>query len=298
MSNQKEVKEPVRIAIFPIFNFELSKPFESGFLFSNKVLMRQITKEEISLFQSEHPTMWSDGAQLVYFINDRTMVYEVKDTVNRSNQNAIDQSNGFYLEASRLIYKTQLAMWLQENDSGFCKIFVFLADSKISRLGVINPPFPYKPSKFVLNVDEIPEIDSLVSRISKLDFDKNSPFRVACERFSRSHEERRLDDVIIDLTIGFEALFTDYKIPKLEYMGKFVGLGCSMLLGRDNEERQFIASFIDKAFDIRNKIVHGSFIPTPIEVKPENASKGVKYNLEDFSHNFQKYLGDSLKELI
>ncbi len=297
MSNEND-KKSVRVAIFPIFNFELSETLDNGFLFSNKVLLRKITKEEIDLFRREHPIMWSDGAQLVYFINDRTLVYEVKDTFSQPNQNAKDQANSFFTDSSRLVYAVQLAMRLQEHESVFVKLFIIKDSSKILIFGVIFPPAPWKPSHCTLSNKEIAEVDSLVCRISKLDLENNSPFRVACERLSRSYEERRIDDKIIDLTIGFEALFTDYKTPKLEFMGKFVGLGCSMLLGKDNEERQFVAAFLEKAFDIRNKIVHGNAIQDTIEVKPEKASKGIRYTLGEFFVQFQKYLGDSLKRLI
>ena len=245
MSKETE-KESFAITVFPIFNFEASETLENGFLFSNGVLLRKITKEEIDLFHNEHPTMWSDGAQLIYYINESTWVYEIKDKVNILSVTPVERADALYLRASRLIYVIQLAWRLKKNESGFCKIFMLSEKSKILSRGVIFPPFPYKPTRCILDINEITEIDALVSRISKLNLENNSPFRVGCERFSRSHEERRKDDIIIDLTIGFEALFTDYKTAKLDYMGKFIGLGCSMLLGKDNEERQFISAFLRK----------------------------------------------------
>ena len=242
-------------------------------MFSNGVLLRKITKEEIDLFHSRHPTMWSDGAQLIYYINERTWVYEIKDKADILNVTPVKRADALYLKASRLVYVIQLAWRLMKNESGFCKIYVLSEKSKILSNGTIFPPFPYKPTRCTIDIKEIEEIDDLVTRISRLDLENNSPFRVAFERFSRSHEERRTDDIIIDLTIGFEALFTDYKTAKLDYMGKFVGLGCSMLLGKDNEERQFISAFLEKAFEVRNKIVHGDTFPNLIEVKLEKATK-------------------------
>jgi hypothetical protein len=268
--------ESTRIAICPIFNFELSDTLDNGFLFSNNILLRKITKEEIDLFQDPHkthPIMWFDGAHLIYSINDRTLVYEVKDIVDRSNQDSNDRPNSFFSKASRLIYEVQLAMRLQNYNSVFWKIYIIRDDSKILGLGSIYSPAPYKPNNSILNFNEIAEIDSLVRRINKLDLENNSPFRIAFERFSRSHEERRKDDRIVDLTIGFGSLFANYKVSRLEYMGKFIGLGCSMLLGKDNDDRKFIAAFLEKAFEIRNKVVHGETVPNPIEVTTKKRVK-------------------------
>jgi len=75
-------------------------------------------------------------------------------------------------------------------------------------------------------------------------------------------------------------------------MGKFVGLGCSMLLGNSTEERNEIKQFLIKAFDIRNKIVHGDDLKTPIQVNRK------KYEIKEFSVQLQKYLQHSIKKLI
>ena len=105
-------------------------------------------------------------------------------------------------------------------------------------------------------------------------------------------EERRNDDRIIDLAIAFEALFIDEKTSTSNVMGEFVGLGCSMLLGTNIVERKEIKEFLKKAFAIRNKLVHGSEVKTPIIIN------GKKYEMGDVASKLRKYLGASIRKLI
>jgi hypothetical protein len=135
-----------------------------------------------------------------------------------------------------------------------------------------------------------------------LDLDHNNPFWVACERFSRSFEERRNDDRIIDLAIGFEALLTDKDTSRLEFMGRFVGLGCSMLLGKNIQEREEIKQFLTKAFTVRNDIVHSLKLNTAIKVEWRSVTNSAllnkEFTIKDFSAQLQKYLRDSIKQLM
>ena len=164
--------------------------------------------------------------------------------------------------------------------------------SKNLGFGSINPPVPYLDSKiYQLSINEIEEVNELVNRINNLDLERQSSFRVACERFNRSCEERRNDDKIIDLAIAFESLFTD-KETRLTQMGKFVGLGCSMLIGKNAEERKEIKKFLEQAFSLRNDVIHGNNFKTIIDINSK------KYGLSDFVTQFQKYLRDSIKKLL
>lgn len=146
-------------------------------------------------------------------------------------------------QAFRLVYEVQLAMRLQNVGIVFCKACWLGKNSKTIMFGCINSPTPWKPETHELSISEIEEIDNWVGKINKRDLEKNITFRVACERLSRSCEERRPDDKIIDLAIAFEALFSVEGTSRSGYMGKFVGLGCSMLLGQSEEDRKKSANY-------------------------------------------------------
>lgn len=40
-------------------------------------------------------------------------------------------------------------------------------------------------------------------------------------------------------------------------MGQTIGIGCSMLLGKDNREREEIVQTIQESFRLRNDVMHG-----------------------------------------
>ena len=94
-------------------------------------------------------------------------------------------------------------------------------------------------------------------------------------------------------TIAFESLFTDESTSRNRSygMGQLVGLGCSMLIGQNQEERNEIKQFLIKAFKIRNNIVHG----LAVEISMINNKK---YSMREISSQLQEYLKTSIKKLI
>lgn len=144
---------------------------------------------------------------------------------------------------------------------------------------------------YSVRIDEIEGIKRLACRINKIDFNKRKSLRITCERFSRSFVEHREDEKIIDFMIAFESLFLKGKtVPS--NTGQFIGLGCSMLLGKNDKEREEINEFLVEAYKIRNKIVHGSELVTPITIHNET------WEMEDFISQLREYLIESIKKLM
>ena len=199
---------------------------------------------------------------------------------------------GAFNQDDLLVYEVLLAMRLHKTKLVFCKVYIFEEKSKTLGFGCINPPSPYKPSTYQLDISEIEEVNNWVSKITKVNLQENSSFRVACDRFNRFYEERRFDDTIIDLAIAFEALFTGEINEYLKNMGVIVGLSCSMLLGKNSEDRQKIREFLKKLFEVRNEIVHKNKLKTIIKVDGET------YYMNGFSIQLQEYLRDSIKKLL
>lgn len=95
----------------------------------------------------------------------------------------------------------------------------------------------------------------ILNDIKDIDFNKEIPFRIACDRFSSYYHDKSPEDKLLDLCIGFEALFC--KGERYSPMGQVIGLACSMLLGEDNQQRKNISDVLENSFCLRNKIVHG-----------------------------------------
>jgi hypothetical protein len=242
---------------------------------SEKIKIRKIKKEELVRIR-DTPYLFMTGESANY-ISLNTFVFEI--------------DSGSYSEAHLLMYKTLLAMRLYKEGDVFCKNLWMERNSEIVEFWTINPPVPWRSDKYVLYPKEVSEVIALLEKINLIDLPNNPPFRIACERFSRFYEERRIDDIIIDLAIAFEALFTGEKTSR-NVMGELVGLGCSMLLGENAEERRQIFEFLKETYKLRNKIVHGSSVPPMIKVNDVN------YSILKFSIRLKELLRLSIKKLI
>jgi hypothetical protein len=151
---------------------------------------------------------------------------------------------------------------------------------------------PSTPDKYRISESEFEKIKLLFNTISASNLQNDKHFRVVMDRFDRTYEERRADDKIIDYAIALEALFFYGNKTPISSAGQFVGVGCSMLLGKNREEREEINEFLVKAFEIRNKIVHGSDVDDTFKVGEK------EYTLDTFAKELQDYMRQSIKKLI
>ena len=293
MHNESVVK-----AICPLFNFKISealignhtrgetrkyfsrirKTIEEGFQLLNNIKIRRIEEKDLDNIKKYgiSPSM----AGIFSRINPRTFVIEILLKKVEIKKTLLK------------IYKVLLAMRLHKPDDIFCKVIWFEKKSKVKTLTIIDSPLPDRRGlPYSLEVDEIEEIKELANKVDKINFDNRHSLRLACERFSRSYEEHREDERIIDFMIAFEALFIRGKRAPSR-IGLYIGLGCSMLLGENDKEREEIYEFIVKAYNIRNRIIHGSEFITSIQIDDK------EYEIEEFILQLQKYLGESIKKLI
>jgi len=142
---------------------------------------------------------------------------------------------------------------------------------------------------YALNFDEIPELKKLLEKLQALDFSKRKNLHLACKRFQRTYEESDSEDQLIDLIIAFEALFLKGE-KRMSWRGQTIAIACSTLLGKNEEEREEIRSFLTKAYELRNCIVHGSEYKKPY-VKKE-------FEISDFVSEIEDYLRESIKKLL
>ena len=115
---------------------------------------------------------------------------------------------------------------------------------------------------------------------------------VAIRRFSQANERESIEDKIIDFLISAEALF-------LSSGGSFQGElkyrlshRAAMFIEGETEKQRVVFEFMQKAYDVRSAIVHGT---TPKLPKKED---GISYSLEEFCLNIESHLRFSLKKAI
>jgi len=119
--------------------------------------------------------------------------------------------------------------------------------------------------------------------------------RIALTRFNETYRresvgERKHEDVLIDCCIAFESLFCS---EDTRQKGEIISTGASMLLGKDNREREEIRDYLRKAYQVRNDIVHAS-LPISDSLRKRN----VDDDLGEFVHNIEQYLRLCIKKLI
>lgn len=110
---------------------------------------------------------------------------------------------------------------------------------------------------YALDSEEIPDLKNLLEKLERIDFDRERRLGLTCKRFGRAYEEDDFEDQLIDLMIAFEALFVRKEVYGASKKQPIAN-NCSALLGRDDEEKEFIRSRLVEAYSIRNCIVHGS----------------------------------------
>ena len=151
---------------------------------------------------------------------------------------------------------------------------------------------------YTLNNNEVSQFRILCEnflRYSSKRIKQQKFMSIAIDRFNLALEERDEEDRIINLSIALEALFSTGS-EDLTYK---LRLRISVLVGQDDNESNFLFDFINKAYEIRSKLVHGkinkdSFKKFDIETKTfpnlySVANESRKDNESIYNQIFESY---------
>ena len=146
---------------------------------------------------------------------------------------------------------------------------------------------------YILYYDEIQKLKNIVDKIHECRFE-DIKMMTFCTWFSKKYEEfyGRIDyNTLIDLIICAESLFIDEK--NYRYTGSVIGLACSMLIGKNQKERERIKTDFEDAYAIRNKEVHGMDLS-----RLDERIKGRLKNLDKLNEAIANYLRRSIIKLL
>jgi len=217
---------------------ELVKGIE---LIPNILRLRTIRKEDLERFRSQKLVIeffkTEFGQTLIEWIHHDP--YEINKIYN-------------------IIEKTLLALRLLQPGNVFLShIFSYTNDFVFKELlNYRSPPKFY--TYYSLDINQKGTLKDIFNNLLSVEFEKDIPFRISCDRFNSSYYDVLSEDRLIDLCIAFEALFLkgEYKQSDLG-MGQVIGLACSMLLGEKKKKRKKISNVLREGFSLRNRVVHG-----------------------------------------
>jgi len=230
--------------ICPLFNFEMNT---DEFKIEENYIIRKITNEEFQqiylddVFDSRPPFIMIHA---VRFVISTTYESDEPETIKDKIIEKIDT----IITTLRLYGEGDLNHGV-------------IRQIPISWTSGYNPLIGNKRSviwrgrTYVLNIEEFGSFSAFYSKFKE---SKNiKRLQIALSRFNFSYDRNRDEDKIIDLIVGFESLIVEEKERPWD-RGAYVGTACSMLIGKTYDERKDIKKFLQDAFNIRNRIVHGS----------------------------------------
>lgn len=147
---------------------------------------------------------------------------------------------------------------------------------------------PYLGTKYEISDKEAKELIKFWNRFKN---SNTEHIQVAIDRFSQSSEREKIEDKIIDNIVGFENIYLNDGEGEFKFK---LGTRASAILGKNDNERLTIFSFLKNAYDIRSKIVHGR---SDKEIKKILKKLGFS-KLSDFNNTLEEYLRKSIKIYI
>jgi hypothetical protein len=205
--------------------------------------------------------------------------------------------------------RTKIEKPFEIEDSQYCQIkaAVFIADFirtlRLYKNGSVFAPFilfkeigmtDYRLDKaygeiYLLKKSEVGELLNLHRRIVDPSFGTSNNVKLAMHRFSTSYSEEEYEDKIIDYFIAFESLFS---VGNTRQKGNSVAIGASMLLGKDNAERAHIREDLERAYGVRNDIIHDS-----LSIEKSFKKRTICDEVVTFTSKVEDYLRDCIKKL-
>ena len=148
---------------------------------------------------------------------------------------------------------------IQDKDIFIQGIYYFPDRHSTDSVGVVPyPPIPLHYDPYRFNIDDLDPLKKTIDIITNLDFENEYNYLIACERYGRSYHSKSEEDKLIDICIALEALIMKGEFNRSDVgMGQIIGLACSMLLGKNDDDRDTISETVKTAFARRNDIVHG-----------------------------------------
>ena len=156
-----------------------------------------------------------------------------------------------------------------------------------------KPVKHFMNSKYLLKSDETKEFVTFNREKNETNLPEKNFLSVAIRRFSQANERDNVEDEIIDLMISAEALFLSSSGSVSGELQYRLSHRAAMYIEKEVKLQKYVFNFMQEAYKVRSKIVHGS------EPKlPQKADKSKYESLGDFCNDLDQYLRISIKKAM
>jgi hypothetical protein len=155
-----------------------------------------------------------------------------------------------------------------------------------------TPVKQFMNNKFELTKDESDEFKEFWDARNQTKLPNKNFLSVGIRRFSQSNERNSIEDRIIDLMIAAESIFLSSGGSSQGELKYRLSHRAAMFIEESSIKQRNVFYFMQKAYDVRSAIVHGS---TPKLPKKMDKSE---YTLEEFCDDIEKYLRISIKKVM
>jgi len=233
----------------PLFYFDMEAGEEAISLAPNLVI-RRLTAQERSDLWHRVPDIPSLSRQDIYYLR-----FAIEATSETNKHNPIYDSRESFINLEsllRLIIRQPVAInfVLQHQEPWFnsSAIIGSLYTWSTTRLQRLMPS--YTPIAFTAQHVKI--LQKLWSGCVSIG--NKTQFTLALHRLSSSYDEAKIEDKLLDLWIGLEALFSQGINMELRYR---ISLRIAYFLGKTATARNKIFKRVRESYDCRSSVVHG-----------------------------------------
>jgi len=210
-----------------------------------------LIQDKLQLRNSNQAVLdWISSFRSTYLIPSSDRTFALLET-------KIESKDEFMEEEPNLLEKGLLAFRLLK-EGGIFLNEIFTIDPRIgSEIKYLKhfESLPFGTIPYHFKFEEIGQLNEILKKIHLIDFKHNHSIRIACDRFNKSYLDKYPEDKLIDLMIGFEALFI---YGRKGNKGHLIGKRCSEKINKDKDEKKVIYHQLKESYCIRNDILHGS----------------------------------------
>jgi hypothetical protein len=271
--------------LIPLFNFES----EVEEIELNGIKINKFTDEEKKEIWKLRTFSYLSSHELADLKFKLVIPYEIKKGSSHTHKSALEIAEKV-ITALRL-FKAGVVYFTET----YSFPITFSPHTGISSSLSLDHAIRPRGDKFNLKKNEVKNCIKFWHEFREIILKENQGLNIAIRKFNDSYNRLKLEDKIIDLTIGFESTILHGIKEELSYR---LRLRTALLLGENFDERKRISKTMKELYDRRSEIVHqGKNLPPTLKIYgEEHTAKDFVSTIEDFLRRTIKKYGRRISQ--